>query len=330
MESIVSWWFVNRAGYKFVDTEGRYVDPRGTRGTLMIVARTYAWEGLFLVPSDFPENEKRYRRDFDGTHRTYEPMDDTSLFLKFAEIRTPNDVLNFANQYGPLSRRSDGYRITVENVNTKADPLDFWLNETTAIRQVWNLWQAIRNGGLDKFKDDIERTPYGIVTNNIEYSHKRKTGSYPGIIFSTTEQAKHHVLSSRKDPTTPYQSYYTLILSNEENTVINQSLDRGDFGKLALLIINRILNQRTQSGYGVILDWRDNLEKLDMKFLPETLLDALWLQLEQAIAGNRAFQVCEQCGSLFEISQKAKNKGRVYCSDACKSKAYRERLKTKR
>jgi hypothetical protein len=55
---------------------------------------------------------------------------------------------------------------------------------------------------------------------------------------------------------------------------------------------------------------------------PETLLDALWTQLAQAIDGSQSLRNCVVCKRLFTITSDHNKK---YCSDACRMRAYRKR-----
>jgi hypothetical protein len=61
--------------------------------------------------------------------------------------------------------------------------------------------------------------------------------------------------------------------------------------------------------------------------VPQGLLGALWADLANAIGTNRgreAYQKCASCGMFFEKSTSKRRDAR-YCSDACKSRAYRHR-----
>lgn len=58
---------------------------------------------------------------------------------------------------------------------------------------------------------------------------------------------------------------------------------------------------------------------------PSTLLAAIWLQFALAVSGNRAYQNCKECGRWFEVSPEKARKSKLFCSQACRSKAYRER-----
>jgi hypothetical protein len=58
---------------------------------------------------------------------------------------------------------------------------------------------------------------------------------------------------------------------------------------------------------------------------PETLLDALWTQLAQAIDGSQSLRNCVECKRWFTISAGQGRSDKEYCSDACRMRAYRKR-----
>lgn len=64
---------------------------------------------------------------------------------------------------------------------------------------------------------------------------------------------------------------------------------------------------------------------LQLGHVPENLDAALWTQLAAAIADNKEFRECPGCHVWFELSPQQYRVTRKYCSDACKSQAYRDR-----
>jgi hypothetical protein len=68
----------------------------------------------------------------------------------------------------------------------------------------------------------------------------------------------------------------------------------------------------------------------ELATVPRSLIGALWLQLAQTIAGSKQYKVCPVCGKLFEASRGANRSDRLYCTDACKARAYRDRKAEKR
>ena len=62
-----------------------------------------------------------------------------------------------------------------------------------------------------------------------------------------------------------------------------------------------------------------------LHFHASGLQKALWMQFASAIVGKKRFETCKQCSNYFEIGPSAGRMGKVYCSDACRTAAYRER-----
>jgi hypothetical protein len=67
-------------------------------------------------------------------------------------------------------------------------------------------------------------------------------------------------------------------------------------------------------------------EPLSLKLRPQSLLDALWVQLLLAVVHKKAFRDCAICKKPYEIGPPANRVTRAYCSDACRNKAQRERI----
>src|SRR5262249_29215473 len=72
------------------------------------------------------------------------------------------------------------------------------------------------------------------------------------------------------------------------------------------------LDRRTPSGF-------------TRRILPANLLAALWMQFGDAVNEDQHLRSCETCERWFEVSQKKYRKSRIYCSEACRSSAYRSR-----
>jgi hypothetical protein len=89
-----------------------------------------------------------------------------------------------------------------------------------------------------------------------------------------------------------------------------------------------IVNQNLDAlGVETRLVWDFNRELVKMTLVPRNLLGAIWAEFALAIGANRAandYQRCEACGIFFE-KRGLKRADAVYCSNACKSRAYRNR-----
>lgn len=67
--------------------------------------------------------------------------------------------------------------------------------------------------------------------------------------------------------------------------------------------------------------------KVVLKMRPEDLRAAMWLQFAQAVSGNKEYRQCRHCDTWFELSaaDNGRSRGRLFCTDPCKSRDYRRR-----
>lgn len=71
---------------------------------------------------------------------------------------------------------------------------------------------------------------------------------------------------------------------------------------------------------------RSDLEsgELRAECQPRMLRSFLWLRLGKAIADDNGFETCGHCGRLFELIPPGTRSTRKYCSDSCRTGAFRE------
>ena len=70
--------------------------------------------------------------------------------------------------------------------------------------------------------------------------------------------------------------------------------------------------------------------RLALHIVPSSLLGALWLQFALAIGGEKKYRECATCGMWLELSRAAFRTSRHYCSEGCRSRAYRGRMEAAR
>jgi len=88
--------------------------------------------------------------------------------------------------------------------------------------------------------------------------------------------------------------------------------------ELGILVSRNIANVRPVFG-------EDSLEgRLKLHLIPTNLLEAMWLQLGQAIEFNKKFRKCRQCETWFSISHREARSDKQFCTEACKAKGYRQ------
>ena len=66
-------------------------------------------------------------------------------------------------------------------------------------------------------------------------------------------------------------------------------------------------------------------DALAFRVIGRTLSGDMWLQLALAVGGDKRFRQCPQDGGWWELHPDIARTNKVYCSDACKQAAYRER-----
>jgi hypothetical protein len=81
--------------------------------------------------------------------------------------------------------------------------------------------------------------------------------------------------------------------------------------------------QGAQIAAGASWDTREGRPALRLE--AQTLLSGAWLQFAEAVASDRHFERCRECGELIVVHPDVARSHRRFCSDACRMKAYRQR-----
>jgi hypothetical protein len=85
-------------------------------------------------------------------------------------------------------------------------------------------------------------------------------------------------------------------------------------------ISERLLGKVTQR---LLFDVEE--KRLHLRPVPDDLITALWLQFAQAVDGDKAFRQCTECEAYFEVSPEVARTNRRFCTNACRSRMYRQR-----
>jgi hypothetical protein len=67
----------------------------------------------------------------------------------------------------------------------------------------------------------------------------------------------------------------------------------------------------------------------NLELWTDSLISAMYMQLAQAVSGNKKYRQCAWCKSSFEITPRIARTNRMFCSNACKQADYRHRNKEK-
>ncbi len=250
------------------------------------------------------------RFDYRGPHRTVRPLlDSPALFREFAglEVGDRDAILAFANKYGQLSFGTIFFprEIPEQLVSHLTKPeVEFLIEYVTGRRPRESL-------------DHVGVRPFPNRPNL--FVHRAETESFWNEAISDMKQAVRLWSSISEGDIAEITSIRSIFRPTKTSTP--EELIAFGFNYLAE-VVNRELWRRVQPD--LVID--PSALTPVLRFYPDDLLRAMWLQFAQAIAGNKTQRMCV-CGNWFEISaaDDGRTTRRMFCSDPCKSRDYRRR-----
>ena len=280
-------WDIHVDGYRWIETQP--ADPEGDSGMFLT-------DGRPLGASGFAVDR-------------YSPLAlHSGLFRVFADTKpTSEEVKAFADKFGRLGGDAAEMIVLPDEPVEKGhlvgtgERLRVWTEEILAMRQAIDLWDKARKGdykGLAQF---------------IRWDEK-------GVHY-----ASHPDLGPNELPEPPFRKILTVVATEDLRPDLLQRFRRGDVIEPALYYVQRVVNDRMKERISPRLLWSPDRSRLRLYFVPHSLLGALWLQFTHAIERDNDFRTCAECGMWFELSPQTARSNKVYCSNACRTKAYRKR-----
>lgn len=293
-------WSVHDRGYEWVDVWPHGIERRGDEGP---------WTRVLIPVADV---------DDVGAHATrYSPIDDQpALFRQFAALDpAESTILKFANQYGwlhdyqPVSGGKSPYEIYEPGRDrhgrlVRGEPIDPWIDAISEMRWAIHLWDMIRTTDHQQLSKHIRWVGMDKV---VLYSDPQTAGSRSG---------------SEQFPSIVHAEDAAVLCASPFATRYRRGFDAWWPANVRLY---QIIATRLQNNVSGTMTWQEESERLRLVFAPTNLLTALWLQFAQSVHGDTEYHSCQQCGKWFEVDSTAVRTSRVYCSSACRSKAYRHR-----
>ena len=321
-------WGTLERGFAWVDGVFQQIHPRRSRGGAAFVSTHGAIvEEQHRVPFDKPAKflapaERTDRKEAtllkESLQEASEPQftiadltfdrysvfkDQTGLFREFASLETPDDFLEFANRFGPL-----GADASISIVDTVADepwkkglflywaePLTFWRDETRLVNEVTSLWDLFQDSGTKAFEFQIDdrKAVLSVKKANPFIDIKRHKG---WTVADRSKDPEHFAKLKKADK----QEWPKTVLAK---LLTAGTKDRIDFGVT------------------------DADKDLSLSIMPKGLIGALWLQAALAVSGGKDFRQCHECQTWFEVATGQGRSDKLYCSTACRMRAYRKRKK---
>jgi hypothetical protein len=235
-------------------------------------------------------------RTVTGELRHYAPLRQfPGLYRTFSSTKEePTAIKEFANKYGLLGGNIGAIVPVPEEPapyrQAMGEFLEDWYQEIRSMRRFVSLWDGLLAA--------------------------RKSGLQPQLVVQGSDSFL-------------VGSGGSQIASQHADALLFDSLRLGDTLRPALAYLQVEVNRRLDLHLVVprlALDFGQT--SIVGAFMPDSLLGAIWTDFYVAITegkGPEEYKTCASCGRFFEKIL-ARRRDAIYCSDACKSKAYRRRM----
>lgn len=251
-------------------------------------------------------DETLFERRFHASsvqYTSYYPLQKyTGLFQDFARLQlTEEAIVSFANNHGFLGASIPSLDAS-EFPDERSEYIRFWIKEISEMSMCVELWDAIQADDERKIAEHIERFPTEQKPRTIQQGDTVRKGLFC---------ANRIVLD---DLGIESAAGICPAIPNPSN-VIQEALNTLQFS------INLHIFGLWQTG----LTWDESEQRMGICIVPTSLLGAMWLQFAEAVSGRKGYGSCPGCGRYFEVHTENARSDKTYCSEACKSKNYRDR-----
>lgn len=227
------------------------------------------------------------------------PLEATGLFRDFATLDPTDDaILGFANRYGMLTNgrlhiSCDDSGDDDDDADFPGEPLSLWIEEIARMNFLLRFWQLVQISDKRGLEQYIRWTDV--------FGHR-------GFRFDDRFGA----FTTRDILGAPW---------------LERVVRQRDLLFAARFMLDSLVTEQLGGRIGAVLI-RDSLERASLRFGPQDLRTALWLQFARAIEGGKEYQQCEHCRMWYEIgSREGARSDKKFCSPACRARHWRE-LKT--
>ena len=219
---------------------------------------------------------------------------DSALFLRIAAMQpTMEEIVELAKEYGPIF----------------GDRIFYWEFEVRILKFMVELWQSVVA---------VRRT--GFVAQHFKVDRSGNVSCPCRELTDPTLQAL------------PFsQAFHGDTMRAMRRRHGRLGPDRGDHNFFVGTSIDGA-REFLHRAFGIFLShhhckpaFRRRGRSYEIAFEPDSPASVIWLQFALAVAEDKRFRPCEVCGRSFELSPDVNRTSRVYCTNACRVKAYRQR-----
>ena len=260
-------------------------------------------------------------------HRLYDPLGDRpALFREFAQVPpTEQGILDFANKWGALGE-ADRIIGDTPLASRPAELFTAWVRSISEMRcAVWIWFRLTSKTEADQhqlLKHVLWITDEENITRVVFDSHPHLP---PGKVMGDDG----------------YLRVVGVIASDEFGSEGLAQFQRGEVSQPARVFLSRLVNAALcgrVSPQTIPDEMSPRIEPgklpvlFSLRLVPSKLYAALWLQLAQAMTSYKEQRECLGCKEWFEVKKKGPHarSDRLYCSDACRKRVYRERREVRK
>jgi hypothetical protein len=231
----------------------------------------------------------------------------TGLFRDFAAVALGREaILLFANEHGPLGIERIIYPEAGVTAVTHGEPEEEWLSQIDDMHRAVELWEKIDVNDAEFLDRHFGRQdPEG--------------GRRGGWVYRRQPE--------RAPAVSSWEFIDNDLALRARNAVIP-----------ARFLLHRWINKHLEGQVSPRVLYEPVSGRSVLRYVPGSLLGAMWLQFAQAVDGNKQYHRCKTCGRWFDLSavkadkkvksrERLRRMDRIFCSDRCKFKDYRERKK---
>jgi hypothetical protein len=268
-----------------------------------------------------------------------------NLFLIFADtVDSEEGVKQFADQYGLLGLEREGAVMAAlpaassagESTPQAADEkpgialakgelFSVWWKEIQQMRQAVALWSDLREA---ESGDTTRLSRHVQWHGGLVYYDTHPELPLPRFaVLLGIPPGPAPMRGCKDDDSKDELRTVAVIASRQLNSEWLKLFRIGDCLMPARYYLQRIVNEHLIGAASPQLRWivkRLRPHDLALFFVPGNLLGLMWLQIAEAINGNRQYRRCAGCKTWIVISPAAagSRSSRFTCSDACRMKVY--------
>ena len=241
------------------------------------------------------------------------PESDAALFRNFAELRPDEgSILAFAGRHGSLCRFEFFPATRTESVGGSpmcGTLLINWQDNISAMQRLVGLWDLLREPDRERLAAHILWQETATEGLSVHFDSHPDGGSAGG-------------------PALGFQRTRAVIASRDSEPELLAEFEAGDPVAPAWAYLQQDLDlhlHHVADGLAAVAAWDPKRGRPALRFEAPTLVSLLWVQMADAVANDRTFGRCRECGRWFAVAPGAARGHRRTCSNACRSRSFRER-----